>query len=133
MSASWILRAQDRNNYYLIEINGQGHPVRAKRDTISFLVCRNGTLQEKSQLSLPFSIPKDSKGLEAWIEIDLKARGNQMDLIARGMILRKYNKDQVTIGIFTDESNLFADGLLGFRASGSEEFDVAELIIQPIQ
>ncbi len=131
ISACWIVRAQDNRNYYMVEINGKGHPDRSKQDTIVFYTYFDGLTKSNESVNLPISIPKDSRSKEAWLDIVMEVKGNRISINAAGMVLSGTNRQEVPLAVFQDQENRFPAGLVGFRVAGREEFEIADLLLQP--
>jgi tRNA A-37 threonylcarbamoyl transferase component Bud32 len=128
ISFSIILRASDPTNYYMIQLNGAGHPEARLRMTIVFYTCRDGNLIEHKVEHLPF----EGKKLRDWTLIRVEARANQLIVQAGGRPLRGTTEEWVELGRFVDGENLHPAGRVGFRVLRNETFDVTQMIVTPM-
>ena len=121
VAATFILRAQDARNYYLIQITG----ARADEPYVlrAFLV-RNGTAQ---RLSSPVPIDVFSNTLAAgqFFHINLKMVDNNVTV----SITDSQTGQNLPLGIITDPNRTFRIGAVGIGARDTEQNEVGGFAI----
>lgn len=120
--ASWVVRAADPDNYYLIEIITPP----GRKAIIKFWVCRNGVLSEKRSQPVPYILDKPGDSYH----VTFKATGKTFNIKMEISGDKPQNLDN--LAVFQDDSNdpLLLGGV-GFRAKDSSEFLVKSVFIIP--
>jgi hypothetical protein len=118
---AWIVRAKDRNNYYLFELNGPGS---SEPNTFKFYVCREGQLEELD--SKPVIEKIDAPG-ESFHFI-FEARGDRFE--TRIAISSQPRPEAQPLAIFTDRT--FNGGGVGFRSKEDKQMLLNFFVITPI-
>lgn len=121
--AAWIVRAKDRQNYYLFELitSKSGQPRRA----LNFYLCRNGKLELKDSRDVVEKIEKPNDSFH----ITVIATGNQFAHTIS--IASNPGTEAQPLGTFTD--NTFAYGGIGFQAVNGIEMIVRSFVVIPHQ
>jgi hypothetical protein len=115
--ASWVVRARDERNYYLIELATSKS--RGREKAWNFYVCRDGKTELKDSQPVLADIEKP----DAFFRIALEARG-------RNFTLKIMNLGDKGLGpTFSDDR--FPYGGIGFQAIDGLEMFVTEIFIQP--
>ncbi len=121
--AAWIVRAKDRDNYYLFELTTAGSAVKR---LFKFYLCRNGqcNLKDSQNVVEMLEKPDDS------YHIKLEARGDRFIHKIRVFSTPKADDPQ-PLGTFVD--NTFTNGGIGFRAVNGAEMLLQNLVIIPVK
>ena len=115
--ASWVVRAQDDENFYLFELATSQSKSREK--AWNFYICRDGNCELKDSQPCMAEIEKP----ESYIRISLEAKGNSF-------ALKIPSQGDKGIGpTFTDDT--FRYGGIGLRAINGLEMFVTEFFIKP--
>lgn len=119
--AAWVIRAKDRNNYYLFELNGSQS---TNPNTLIFYNYRDGVPKEIDRKMIPGKLVKDDQ-----FRITVEARGDKF-------IVWLYTNSNPTsdskgnpIGNFQDKS--FSAGGVGFRSKDGIEMLLKFFNIRP--
>jgi len=115
--ASWVVRAQDAENFYLFELTTSQSKNREK--AWNFYICRDGNCALKDSQPCLAEIEKP----ESYIRISLEAKGNSFALKIPSQ------GDKGTGPTFTDDT--FRYGGIGLRAINGLEMFVTEFFINP--
>jgi hypothetical protein len=121
-AASFALRAQDKQNYYLIQLTG------AKADEP--YVLRGYLVQGGRKQQLGRSVPIDAFAQSlsgTYFTVIIQATGNVFSV----SINDSQTGDLLPLGKLTDPSKHFALGANGLAVSGAEQFEVARFIVKP--
>lgn len=124
--AAWIIRARDKQNFYLFQITGSGA---TGPKTFRSFMYKNGQL---SQLSPAVAIVEDLGRPGDSFVIKVEARGNSI----RHFITVNNNPradDPQPLGFITDNDNTFSHGAIGFTSKDGEEFIVQFVNVKPEQ
>jgi hypothetical protein len=115
--ASWVVRAQDDENFYLFELaTSKG---KNQEKAWNFYICRDGNCALKDSQPCLADIEKP----ESYIRISLEAKGNSFALKIPSQ------GDKGTGPTFTDDT--FRYGGIGIRAINGLEMFVTEFFIKP--
>ena len=119
--AVWILRAQDKQNYYLFQLCGPR--ARTPKMFRSFK-CRNGVLESLNSFPVlgDLSRPRD------WFHITIRARGSKIDHQIR--IFSQADQEARNLAHLDDQT--FPYGGLGFGTMDGEEFLVGPTTVVPL-
>jgi hypothetical protein len=119
--AAWVIRAKDRQNYYLFELT----TARAEQPArfFNFYVCRDGklTLKDRREVVENLERPGDS------FHLTVRARGSEFHHTISSA--NSPQRGEQPLGTFTDNS--FAYGGLGFQAINGIEMKVFSFIVIP--
>jgi hypothetical protein len=121
-AVSFVLRAQDKQNYYLLQLTG------ARADEP--YVLRGYVVQGGRKQQLGRSVPIDafSQSLTGkFFTVVIQASGNVISV----SINDSETGDVLPLGKLTDPSKHFALGANGLGVSGAEQFEVARFIVKP--
>lgn len=121
--AAWVVRAQDKENYYLFCLNGSEGAYPNKLVTY---ICRKGSYDLARPIMAPFHVPSELKQGQTY----------RIEIIVQGNIIQHIFTDNKTgesssIGLFTDEKDLFPCGNMGFVAPAGEDFQAYGFVIKP--
>lgn len=121
VAASFVVRAQDRRNYYLIQLTG------AKADepfVLRAFLVKNGTAQ---RLGAPVPIDVFSNALAAgqFFHITMKMRDNSINV----SITDSQTGQNLPLGIITDPSRTYPIGAVGLGARDTEQNEVGSFAI----
>jgi hypothetical protein len=122
--AAWIVRARDRQNYYLFQLMG---PKGAARNTFHSYICQNGQLRllrPPEFLALDLSRPDDS------FHIIIEARGTQIKHSIEVTSAPKAGGAQ-PLSVITDST--ISHGTVGFGTKDNEEFVVFYVNVTPLK
>jgi hypothetical protein len=122
--ASWALRVNDPNNYYLFSLSGPDGPEYANR-FISYTV-RNG---QRDPRSLNY-VNLDPALLKAGHNYHLEIRVEKTK-ITHQLVDTDGSADEIPLGVFVDVSNAHPQGSVGFMALGSQRFSVDDIWVRP--
>jgi serine/threonine-protein kinase len=127
VKASFVVRWQDSRNYWLIQINSDKHPDKARQNTIYFAVVRDGQQTAVQAENLPFPFGKNkTETLDVFMEVS----GNQ--LVIRGTLISgNTTSGSKQLGRFTVPAGVPLRGKVGFAIFDDEEFDLSGFIIDP--
>lgn len=123
--AAWVLRAQDKENYYLFYLSGKdGH----SPNNLSTYICRNGFVDLSKpaiiSLDIPFQIEPDQN-----YGVKILVKGNTIEHV----LTSNKTGQSVQIGFFQDYKNIFPCGNVGFVALSDEDFKVYAFVVNPIK
>ncbi len=121
-AVSFVLRAQDKQNYYLMQLTG------AKADEP--FVLRGYVVQAGRKQQLGRSVPIDAFAQSLtgkFFTVVIQATGNVISV----SINDSDTGDVLPLGKLTDTSKHFALGANGLGVSGTEQFEVARFIVKP--
>lgn len=121
--AAWVVRAQDKESYYLFSLNGSEGAYPNKFVTY---VCRKGKYDLTQPVIIPISIPVELKPNQTY-RIQIIITDN---LIEHTLIDNQTGKE-FSIGLFRDEKNLYPCGNVGFVAPSGEDFQAYGFVIKP--
>lgn len=122
IGASFVLRAQDKQNYYMIQVTG------AQADEA--LVMRGYLVRDGRKQQLGRSVPIDafSQSMTGkFFTIVLLAKDNVFTV----SINDSETGDVLPLGKLSDPGKHFALGAVGLGAAGTEQFEVARFIVKP--
>ncbi|MBI4854486.1 MAG: PEGA domain-containing protein [Acidobacteria bacterium] len=123
--AAWVVRANDKENYYLFCINGIDGAYPNKLVTY---ICRKGKIDLTQPATAPSPLPSQLKASQSQtyrIEILIK------DNVIEHIFTDNQTGERVSIGFFRDEKNLFPCGNIGFVAPFGEDFQAYGFVIKP--
>src|SRR5205085_1181226 len=123
-SVAWVARAQDRNNYYLFELNG---PQGSNPKTLIFYLCRDGVCRPQDQKPILEKIdtPGDS------FEVTFEAREDKFTTRLSATSNPKPGAVADIIAIFRDKS--FSVGGVGFRGKDQIKTLIQFVNIRPLK
>ena len=122
--AVWIVRARDRQNYYMFQLMG---PTSAGRNTFHSFICQNGQirlLRPPEFLALDLSRPDDS------FHIIVEARGAQIKHSIE-ISSAPASGGPRPLSVITDST--FTQGTVGFGTKDKEEFAVFYVNVTPLK
>ncbi len=122
IGVSFVLRAQDKQDYYLVQLTG------AKADEP--WVLRGYAVQAGRKQQLGRSVPIDAFAPNMtgkFFAVVLSAKANVISV----SINDSDTGDVLPLGKLTDSGKLFALGAVGLGATGTEQFEVARFIVKP--
>jgi TIR domain len=123
--ASWALRVDDQNNYYLFSLSGPDGPEYPNR-LITYIV-RDGQRDPKSFNSTNIRPDLLKEGRSYHVEI----RMEQYKISTRiGDTDGTGGEEE--LGVFVDTNNSHPHGSVGFMALGNQNFSVDDLWIRPL-
>ncbi len=120
--AAWVVRAQDKENYYLFCLNAEG----AYSNKLVTYICRNGSYDLTKPVMFPSPIPVQLKSNQTY-RIRIIITGN----VIQHFLTDNKTGDEFSIGLCTDEKNLFPCGNIGFVAPSGESFQAYGFVIKP--
>lgn len=123
--AAWVVRAQDKENYYLFSLNASegNYPNR-----LVTYICRKGKYDLTQPTIIPVPIPIELKPNQTYrIQIIIKA--NQIEHI----LTDNQTGKEFSIGFFRDTKNLYPCGNIGFVAPAGEDFQAYGFVIKPTE
>jgi hypothetical protein len=122
--AAWIIRARDKQNFYLFQITGQGA---VGQKTFRSFIYKNG---QPMPLSPAVAIVEDLNRPGDSFVIKVEVKGNSIKhFITVGSNPRA--DDPQPLGFITD--NTFSHGAIGFTSKDGEEFIVQFINVKPQQ
>lgn len=123
VAASFVLRAQDKQNYYLIQITGS----RADEPfVLRGFVVKNGVTQ---RLQDSINIGAHTTILAGqFFELTINCAGNKFAV----SIGDSNTGEQPVLGVLTDLDRHFSSGAPGIAARGQEHNEIGRFIIEPI-
>lgn len=121
LAATFVLRAQDQQNYYLVQLTG------AKSDepyALRAFVVRNGVSQ---RMGAPIPIDGFAQTLREgqFFTVNMKVNDNAINV----SITDSQTGDRLPLGILTDPNRTFRMGAVGVAARGSERFEIGRFIV----
>ena len=119
---SFVLRAQDKQNYYLLQVTG--------KNADEPWVLRGYAVQGGRKQQLSRSVPIDAFApnmTNKFFTVVLTAKANVLSI----SINDSETGDVLPLGKLTDPGKLFALGAVGLSAAGTEQFEVARFIVKP--
>ncbi len=122
VAVSFVLRAQDKQNYYLVQLTG------AQADEP--FVLRGYVVQGGRKQQLGSSVPIDAFRLSMtgkFFSVVLLAKSNVISV----SINDSETGDVLSLGKLPDPGKHFALGAVGLGAAGTEQFEVARFIVKP--
>jgi hypothetical protein len=122
--AVWVVRARDRQNYYMFQLKG---PTATARNTFHSYICQNGQirlLRPPEFLALDLSRPDDS------FHIIIEARGDQIKHSIEVSSAPKAGGAR-PLSVITDST--IPQGTVGFGTKESEEFVVFYVNVTPLR
>lgn len=122
VGVSFVLRAQDKQSYYLVQLTG------AKSDEP--WVLRGYLVQGGRRQQLGRSVPIDAFAQSMtgkFFSVVVLAKANVISV----SINDSETGDVLPLGKLTDPGKLFALGAVGLSAAGTEQFEVARFIVKP--
>ena len=132
---AWAVRVRDEGNYYLFYLAG---PESGRHEPgFNIYVVRNNKLDE-DKLQIPPSSSRDiakslKEGGDYVISVTVKGNTIENSITPAGM---EHDDDRagkrVSLGIWSDQDNRFANGSIGFRTVGSEQFALTFIHAHPI-
>jgi hypothetical protein len=123
IAASFVLRAQNSKNYYVVQLTG------AKADEP--FVLRGYIVQDGRKQQLGRSVPIDAFAQSLtgkFFSVVLQAKDNVFSI----SINDSETGDVLPLGKLTDPGKHFALGANGLCATGTEQFEVARFIVKPL-
>jgi hypothetical protein len=120
IAISFVLRAQDSQNYYLIRLTG--------RDAEEPYLLRGFTVINGMRQPWPNAVPLHhlAKSLSGkFFEIHITATGNRFDVL-----LRDQGEDK-PLGFLIDQDRRFAIGAIGLAAQEREQNEIFRFIVEP--
>jgi TIR domain len=123
--ASWALRVNDPNNYYLFSLSGPDGPEYANR-FISYTM-RDGKRDPKSlnYVNLMPDLLKEGRNYH----VEIKVEKNK---ITSKLEDTDGTAEDIQLGVFVDTSNTHPHGSVGFMALGNQKFSVDDLWVRPL-
>jgi hypothetical protein len=124
VAASFILRAQNDKNYYLVQLTG------AKADEP--FVLRGYLVHDGRKQQLGRSVPIDAFAQSLtgkFFSVVLQAKDNVFTI----SINDSETGDVLPLGKLTDPGKHFALGANGLCAAGTEQYEVARFIVKPLR
>lgn len=122
IGVSFVLRAQDKQSYYLVQLTG------AKADEP--WVLRGYLVQGGRKQQLGRSVPIDAFAQSMtgkFFSVVLLAKGNNITISVND----SETGDILPLGKLADPGKLFALGAVGLSAAGTEQYEVARFIVKP--
>lgn len=119
--AAWVVRAKDRSNYYLFELNG---PQRPNPNTLIFYIYRDGVPKELDRKIIPGNLVKDDQ-----FRITVEARGDKFTVWLHTNRNPTSDSRGNPIGNFQDKT--FSTGGVGFCGKDGIEISLKSFIINP--
>lgn len=123
IAASFALRAQDRQNYYLVQLTG------ARADepyVLRGFVVKNG---ERRPMQPSISIEAFAKSLTGnYFTVALNVVANRISVSIRD----SQTGDELPLGVLIDRDRNFAIGAVGLAAQGQEQNEIARFIVKPV-
>jgi hypothetical protein len=121
--ASWVVRAQDKENYYLFCLNGSSgtYP-----NSLVTYICRKGKYDLTQPVTTPFPIPIELKSGQTY-RIQILIKENKIQHI----LTDNNTGDEISIGFFLDDKNLYPCGNVGFISPTGEPFEAYGFVITP--
>jgi hypothetical protein len=123
IAASFALRAQDRQNYYLVQLTG------AQSDepfVLRGFVVKNGALRP---MQPSISIEAFARSLTGnYFTVAINVVANQIKVSIRD----SQTGDEQPLGVLIDRDRHFAIGAVGLAAQGQEQNEVARFIVKPV-
>lgn len=123
--ASWALRVNDPNNYYLFSLAGPDGPEYANR-FISYIM-RDGKRDPRSlnYVNLHPDLLKEGRNYHLEIRVE-KNKITSMLEDTDG------TAGDIPLGVFVDTSNAYPHGSVGFMALGNQKFSVDDVWVRPL-
>jgi hypothetical protein len=123
-SIAWVARAQDQNNYYLLELNG---PRENNPKTLIFYLCRDGVCRPMDQKPILDKIdtPGDS------FKVTFEAREDRFTTRLSAASNPKLGAEADIIAIFRDKA--FSVGGVGFRGKDQTKALIQFVNIRPLK
>ena len=131
ISAAWLVRATDKQNGYLVQVNGERHPRGNLRNTLFFYTFRDGRTSGGQVFPLPFVFGKDPGNRKEWLEVIMQVSGKTIIVKGSGTVFAGTKTTEKELGRFEDPSGAFPQGKVGFAILGNEEFEITALVIDP--
>jgi hypothetical protein len=124
-SVAFVLRAQDRQNYYLIELTGR---LADEPYTLRGFPVRNGVPQPR--LAGTNTIAAFAASLTGrFFEVQIKATGHQFKVL-----MQDSQTGQVEpLGVLTDPERRFAIGAVGLAVQGAAQNEIGRFMVQPVK
>jgi hypothetical protein len=123
IAASFALRAQDRQNYYLVQLTG------AQSDepyVLRGFVVKNGAPRP---MQPSISIEGFAKSLTSnYFTVAINVVANQIKVSIRD----SQTGDEQPLGVLIDRDRHFTIGAVGLAAQGQEQNEVARFIVKPV-
>jgi len=123
IAASFALRAQDRQNYYLVQLTG------AQADepyVLRSFIVKNA---ERRPMQPSISIEAFAKSLTGnYFTVALNVVANRISVSIRD----SQTGDELPLGVLTDRDRHFTIGAVGLAAQGQEQNEVARFIVKPV-
>lgn len=122
VAASFILRAKDSNNYYLVQLTGPNAP---ERYVLRGFIVRNGVL---SPLGAPIPIEGFADTLRAnqFFRVTIKTTERNKFKVS---ITDSQTGDVLPLGILTDPNNNFPIGAVGLAVRDAEQNEIGSFIV----
>jgi len=125
-SIGFVVRAIDKNNYYLIQLTGDN--TKEQKYRVSAFIVKDGKpTTQIADISLTYI--KNIKQIFSnhdWFEVHIKANGNKFD------VLLIVNGIEYPLGNFEFKDDDFRIGAIGLASIGNSSFDVGRFIVNCI-
>jgi len=123
IAASFALRAQDRQNYYLVQLTG------AQADepyVLRSFIVKNGASRP---MQPSISIEAFAKSLSGnYFTVAINVVANRISVSIRD----SQTGDELPLGVLIDRDRNFMIGAIGLCAQGQEQNEVARFIVKPV-
>ncbi len=122
--AAWVVRAQDKKNYYLFQLTG---PKGSPPTTFSSYICQNGQLK---RLKPPDYVAVNLTRPDDMYHITVEAKGNTIKHFIEVTSDPKATGPE-PMSEFRDAS-VFSFGTVGFATKDDEEFVIRFIVVNPL-